>query len=86
MNLREIVEKYKALAGSFGKPLPLAAFGLARPETERLFGALDEDYLISRFLRFSIDPALQDEPDRVYSINGFSQSHLSMDAGIEGIL
>ena len=86
MNLRELVEKYRALAGGFGRPLPLAAFGLARPEAERLFGALDEDYLINRFLRFSLDPALEHAPEKTYQINGFAQSHLSMDAGIERIL
>jgi hypothetical protein len=86
MNLRELVEKYRALAGGFGKPLPLAAFGLARPEAERLFSAFDEDYHISRFLRFSIDPALQNNSDKIYLINGFAQSHLAMDAGIETIL
>ena len=69
MNLRELVEKYRALAGGFGRPLPLAAFGLARPETERLFGVFDEDYHISRFFHFSLDPALaafsgQDLPDQ----------------------
>jgi len=86
MNLRELVEKYRALAGGFGRPLPLVAFGLARPEAERLFGALDEDYHISRFLHFSLDPALEHVPDKTYQINGFAQSHLSMGAGIEEIL
>lgn len=86
MNLRELVEKYRALAGGFGKPLPLIAFGLARPEAERLFSAFDEDYHISRFLRFSLDPAIQNNSDKIYQINGFAQSHLSMDAGIEQIL
>jgi hypothetical protein len=86
MNLRELVEKYRALAGDFGRPLPLVAFGLARPEAERLFGALDEDYHISRFLHFSLDPALENAPDKTYQINGFSQSHLSLDAAIEQIL
>jgi hypothetical protein len=86
MNLRELVEKYRALAGGFGRPLPLVAFGMGRPEAERLFGALDEDYHINRFLSFSLDPALEHTPDKTYQINGFAQSHLSMDAGIDGIL
>lgn len=86
MNLRELVERYRALTAAFGKPLPLAAFGLAKPEAERLFGAFDEDYHISRYLHFSMDPALQNAPDKIYRINGFEQSHLSIDAGIENIL
>jgi len=86
MNLRELVEKYRALAGGFGKPLPLVAIGLARPEAERLFSAFDEDYHISRFLRFSLDPAIENNADKIYRVNGFPQSHLSIDAGIEQIL
>jgi hypothetical protein len=86
MNLRELVEKYRAAAGAFGRPLPLAAFALARPETERLFGVFDEDYHISRFFHLSLDPALQHSPDKVYQINGFAQSHVSIDAAIEEIL
>jgi hypothetical protein len=86
MNLRELVEKYRALAGGFGRPLPLTAFGLARPEAERLFGVFDEDYHISRFFHFSLDPALQHSPAKTYQINGFAQSHVSIDADIETIL
>jgi hypothetical protein len=86
MNLRELVEKYRVAAGAFGRPLPLAAFALARPETERLFGVFDEDYNISRFFHLSLDPALQHSPDKVYRINGFEQSHVSIDAGIEETL
>jgi hypothetical protein len=86
MNLRELVEKYRSLAGGFGRPLPLAAFGIARPEAERLFGVFDEDYLISRFFHFSLDPALEQSPGKTYRINGFPQSHVSLDAEIETIL
>ena len=86
MNLHELVEKYRALACVYGKPQALAAFGKERPDAELLFSAFDEDYHISRFLRFSIDAALPSNSDKVYRINGFAQSHLAMDAGIEQIL
>src|SRR5262249_2431300 len=49
MSLQELVEKYKSLAGEFGKSAPLSAFALTRPETEALFSGYDEDYHISRF-------------------------------------
>jgi hypothetical protein len=86
MNLRELVDKYRALAGGFGRPLALAAFGLAHPEAERLFSALDEDYNISRFFHFSLDPVTERSSDKIYRINGFAQTHVSLDAGIETIL
>jgi hypothetical protein len=80
MNLKEIVEKYLAIAGGFALLAPLADFGLDRSEVERVFGALDEDYHISRFLHFTrvSGPA--------YSINGFEQTHISIDAEIQSAL
>ncbi len=80
MHLREVVEKYLALAGSFGKPVPLGGFGLGREETERAFSILDEDYHISRFFHFS------DADGESYQINGFSHTHVSLDAEIQEIL
>jgi hypothetical protein len=80
MTLREIVERYLALAGGFAFLAPLAEFGIERKETERIFGALDEDYHISRYLHFSqvSGPA--------YNINGFDQTHISIDEEIQSIL
>ena len=80
MDLRQIVEQYSARAGAFGPPILLASFGLPPEETEILFSALDEDYQISRFLRFTHGegPAFQ--------INGIPQTHISIDAAIESIL
>jgi hypothetical protein len=81
--LREIVERYRALAGDFGRPVAMERFGLERKETERLFSAFDEDYHISRFFHFTLDPAAR-QP--AYSINSFPQSHVSIDAEVESIL
>jgi hypothetical protein len=80
MTLREIVDKYLAIAGGFAFLASLADFGLERRDVERIFGALDEDYHISRFFHFSqvSGPA--------YSINGFEQTHLSIDEEIQTIL
>jgi hypothetical protein len=83
MTLRELVERYRGLAGGFGRSVALSAFGLDRDETERLFSAFDEDYHISRFFHFTLDPAGQGEN---YSINSFPQSHVSLDTEIEAIL
>jgi len=80
MNLKEIVEKYLAVAGEFGSPASLADFGLDRSDLERVFGAFDEDYHISRYLHFTraSGPA--------YSVNGFEQTHISIDAEIQSVL
>ena len=84
-SLRDIVEKYRQLAGGFGQPLALTAFGFSPEETERLFGIFDEDYHISRFFRFSLQPAGASR-SQTYRINGFPQSHVALDAEVESIL
>ncbi|MGH9693193.1 MAG: hypothetical protein ACRD5Z_03545 [Bryobacteraceae bacterium] len=81
--LREIVERYRALAGEFGRPVALSAFALSREETEKVFSALDEDYHISRFLKFTLNAA---QPGDAFSINAFPQSHVAIDRAIETIL
>jgi hypothetical protein len=78
MRLKEMVARYLELAGEFGKPVPLASFGLDRQEAERLFSALDEDYHISRFLHFSTASGAAP-----YTINGFQHSHISIDAEMQ---
>jgi hypothetical protein len=85
-SLQEVIEKYRQLAGGFGRPLALAAFGLTPEETERVFGIFDEDYHISRFFHFSLQPVAAERSARSYRINGFPQSHVALDAEIESIL
>ena len=80
MHLREVVEKYLALAGGYGKPAPLAGFGLGKQEAERLFSIFDEDYHISRFFHFS------NAGGEAFEINGFPHTHVSIDAEIQTIL
>jgi hypothetical protein len=78
--LRDLVEKYLAAAGAFGEAVPISSLGLAREEAERLFSALDEDYHISRYLH------LQNAAGASYTINGFPQTHVYLDAEIQLIL
>jgi len=80
MTLREIVDKYLSIAGGYAFLAPLADFGLPPAEVVRIFSALDEDYHISRYFHFSqvSGPA--------YSINGFDQTHISIDADVQTIL
>ena len=80
MPLRDLVDRYRDLAGRFGIPVALSAFALAREETESLFSSFDEDYHISRFFHFS------DESGARFFINGIPATHVSLDAEIESIL
>lgn len=80
LTLRELVDRYRALAGGSGQPVALSAFALDRPETERIFSAYDEDYHISRFFHFSQQRGTE------YSINGIPATHVSLDPSIDSIL
>ena len=80
MPLKDLVAKYVSLAGEYGRPVALAAFGLDRDETERLFAAFDEDYNISRYFHFSRAEG------SAYRINGFDHTHVSIDADIASVL
>ena len=80
MSLRELVEKYLAIAGGYGRPAGLADFGLDRAQTERVFAAFDEDYHISRYFHFS------HVTGAAHTINGFDQTHISIDAEIQTVL
>jgi hypothetical protein len=81
MDLREVIQKYKSLAGDFGQPVELSRFGLSQQETEKVFGVFDEDYHISRFFHFTNVSGAT-----VHSINEFPQTHVSIDAAISEIM
>ncbi len=80
MRLKEAVEKYLAVAGSYGRPVPIAQFALAHADAEKMFSAFDEDYHISRYFHFSNQDGV------AFDINGFPQTHLSIDSEIQAIL
>ena len=80
MNLSELVNLYRLRAGDFGQPVALSAFSLSQAETESLFSAYEEDYHISRFFYFT------EGHGQRFSINGFSATHVSIDAEIQTIL
>ncbi|HKI12291.1 MAG TPA: hypothetical protein VKA02_09260 [Candidatus Acidoferrum sp.] len=80
LSLREVVDRYLAVARKFGDPVALSAFQLSPAETQTLFNVLDEDYHLSRFLHFSHIAG------EAYVISGASVTHLSIDPGIQSIL
>jgi len=86
MDLAEFVKKYGALSAGFGRAVHLSQFGLCKAETEKVISAFDDDYQISRYMVLSreTDEELESYPSdaRVYSINGFEVSHVSLASGI----
>jgi hypothetical protein len=78
--LKELVQRYRALAGDFGTPVPLTAFDLARAEIEQLFSSYDEDYHISRFFHFS------EMDGMTFAVNGERVTHVALDQDIQTIL
>ena len=77
---RETVDKYLQLGGGYGRPVALATFGYPREEAEKIFGELDEDYHISRYFHFSR------EAGESFKVNGFLQTHVTIDAEIQETL
>lgn len=80
MPLRELVQRYLAIAGKFCVPVALSSFSLSPAETERLFSGYDEDYHISRFFHFTEEAGVK------YTIDGMPATHVLVDAEIETIL
>ena len=90
MDLASVVKKYLEVAGDFDRSVHLSKLGLSRAESERVISAFDEDYQISRYLRLTREPdaALAAFPPdgRVYQINGYEVSHLSLHSDIQKLL
>ena len=80
LSLKEVVDRYFSLAKQTGEPVPLEAFVLNPEETIKLFTSLDEDYHISRFVKFSFGNG------RLYLISGNPSTHVRIDAAIRELL
>jgi hypothetical protein len=80
VKLAELIERYLSASGGYGKPAALSSFGLSRADTESAFSLFDEDYMISRYFHF------HNRSGESYQINGFPQTHVSIDAEIQSIL
>ena len=83
MRLPEVVKKYLVAAGGYGKFVSIALMGIPREEIEGVFDFLDEDYQISRFFHFRNAAAAG---AAAVVINGFQQTHSSIDPEIQAIL
>lgn len=80
MSLPELVTRYLSVAMEFGIPVALSALALTLQETEQIFTAYDQDYHVSRFLRFS------NSVGPVYTIDGQPATHVAIDQQIRSIL
>ena len=80
MNLAELVSRYRKATANFGTPVPFSVFGLTAEEASRVFSSFEEDYHISRFLRFT------HQGGAAILINGVAATHVSLDAEIETLL
>lgn len=80
MSLSELVKKYLAISGGYGKYIAISSLGISRSEAEKAFDILDEDYHISRFFQF------RNGSGEAHEINGFPQTHFAIDSEIESIL
>jgi hypothetical protein len=90
MDLAEFVKKYTELSAGFVRAVHLSEFGLCKAETEKVISTFDDDYQISRYMVLSRQPDedLVSHPSdaRVYAINGFEVSHVSLAPGIRKLL
>ena len=90
MELGEAVKVYRKVAGGYGRPMALVAFGLSTDETVKIFSTWDEDYQISRFMELTLEPSgsvpQESESAQPYWVNGFDCSHVSFHPDIERIL
>lgn len=80
MRLNELIERYLAASGGYGESAALGSLGLSRAEAESTLSQFDEDYNISRFFNF------QNQAGEAFEINGFPQTHVTIDAAIRSIL
>jgi hypothetical protein len=80
LKLSELIERYLSASGGYGKLAALSSLGLPRADTESAFSLFDEDYMISRYFHF------QNRSGESYQINGFPQTHVSIDSEIQSIL
>jgi hypothetical protein len=80
VQLREVVEKYLGAAGGYGKEIAISTLGYSREEVEDVFSAFDEDYHIGRFFHF------RQAAGEAYTIDGFEQTHVTIDSDIQSIL
>jgi hypothetical protein len=80
LQLREVVERYLAKANAYGCEIPISSLGFSREEVEDVFSLFDEDYHIGRFFHF------RQEVGEAYTIDGFPQTHVAIDEGVQSIL
>jgi len=90
MTVKEAVEKYLTVTGEFGRPMPLAAFGLDQEATEAMLAAWDEDYQLHRHLELislaQSAPRQAETGERTsYSVGGIEYAEIVIRASIRAV-
>lgn len=90
MNLKAAVEKYLAVAGAFGRPMPLSEFGLDRKTTEAMLAAWEEDYQLHRHLELiPASPGIptgEDLQQMSYFIGGIAYTGLVFRESVRSVI
>jgi hypothetical protein len=85
MQLNAAIDRYLQVAGSFGRPMALDQFGLARPEVEEMLSAWEEDYHLNRYFELVSAAALSGDPS-AYVINGALYTAIIIQETIRDVL
>ena len=94
MNLNAAVQKYLAMTGEFGRPMPLAAFGQDRDTTEAMLAAWEEDYQLHRHLELILaEPAsptkegpLETAAQTRYFVGGIAYTDIVFRSSIRAVI
>ena len=91
MNLKAAVERYLAVAGEFGRPMPLAGFGLDREATEAMLAAWEEDYQLHRHLELipasdTREDSSESAGETRYHVGGIAYSGIVFRASVRAVI
>ena len=85
MDLKAAVARYLEVAGDFGRPMPLTAFGLSREATETMVSAWEEDYQLHRHLEL-IPAAGGQSSESAFVVAGLAYSAIVFRASIRSVI
>jgi len=88
MNLNAAVQKYLAVTGAFGQPMPLTAFGLDREQTEAMLAAWEEDYQLHRHMELisAKEGPLEASTPARYFVGGIAYTGVVMQESIRTVI
>ena len=85
MTLAYLVERYRSVAGEFGRDVRLSNLGFPKLELQQALSAWNDDYQISRYitLTYRAVDSLDEVPgEAAFSVGGEYATHMSLHPGI----